>query len=205
MPLDFRHHIGQFPAQRNGVGGGCFRNTVQTSRLRQELAVERDARRARPVIVGVWRASSAAPRAGPSGADNCAGLGRSIVATLAAAHGGALGSAPRHVGWRRTLPPKRLSRVRMRVVEDSPSLAEVMVDGLRDQGTAADAVHDGWQPHPSSTPNTCDVVSSPRINADTRSEQPSAACGASSATRRSSRPCGRGLSHPGCAVGGVLP
>ena len=35
--------------------------------------------------------------------------------------------------------------MRVLVVEDSPSLADVLVEGLRDQGMAVDAAHDGLE------------------------------------------------------------
>jgi DNA-binding response OmpR family regulator len=48
--------------------------------------------------------------------------------------------------------------VRVLVVEDSRSLAEVLVEGLRDQGMAVDAAHDGLEAAAKLDVNTYDVV-----------------------------------------------
>jgi DNA-binding response OmpR family regulator len=48
--------------------------------------------------------------------------------------------------------------VRVLVVEDSPSLADVLVEGLRDQGMAVDAAHDGLEAAAKLDLNAYDVV-----------------------------------------------
>ncbi len=48
--------------------------------------------------------------------------------------------------------------MRVLVVEDSPSLAEVLVEGLRDQGMAVDAAHDGLEAAAKLDLNPYDVV-----------------------------------------------
>jgi DNA-binding response OmpR family regulator len=48
--------------------------------------------------------------------------------------------------------------MRVLVVEDSPSLAEVLVEGLRDQGMAVDAAHDGLEAAAKLDLNAYDVV-----------------------------------------------
>src|SRR5580692_1227080 len=67
-----------------------------------------------------------------TGSDRGAGLGLSIVAAIAAAQGG---------------PPPACGCPRMRVlvVEDSRSLADVVAEGLRDQGLAVDVARDGLE------------------------------------------------------------
>jgi DNA-binding response OmpR family regulator len=48
--------------------------------------------------------------------------------------------------------------VRVLVVEDSPSLADVLVEGLRDQGMAVDVAHDGLEAAAKIGVNSYDVV-----------------------------------------------
>jgi DNA-binding response OmpR family regulator len=48
--------------------------------------------------------------------------------------------------------------MRVLVVEDSPSLADVLVEGLRDQGMAVDAAHDGLEAAAKLDLNAYDVV-----------------------------------------------
>src|SRR4029077_3253662 len=48
--------------------------------------------------------------------------------------------------------------MRVLVVEDSASLAEVLVEGLRDQGMAVDAAHDGLEAAAKVDVNAYDVV-----------------------------------------------
>jgi DNA-binding response OmpR family regulator len=48
--------------------------------------------------------------------------------------------------------------MRVLVVEDSQSLAEVLVEGLRDQGMAVDAAHDGLEAAAKLDLNLYDVV-----------------------------------------------
>ena len=80
------------------------------------------------------------------GSDKGSGLGLSIVAAIAEAHGGSVSLTARPEGGLRVsiqLPPPRPARgpepgMRVLVVEDSRSLAEVLVEGLRDQGMAVD-------------------------------------------------------------------
>ena len=48
--------------------------------------------------------------------------------------------------------------MRVLVVEDSRSLAEVLVEGLRDQGMAVDAAHDGLEAAAKLGVNAYDVV-----------------------------------------------
>ena len=48
--------------------------------------------------------------------------------------------------------------MRVLVVEDSRSLAEVLVEGLRDQGMAVDAAHDGLEAAAKLDLNPYDVV-----------------------------------------------
>jgi len=48
--------------------------------------------------------------------------------------------------------------VRVLVVEDSRSLAEVLAEGLRDQGMAVDAAHDGLEAAAKLDLNAYDVV-----------------------------------------------
>ena len=86
------------------------------------------------------------------GSDKGSGLGLSIVAAIAEAHGGSLDLQARPEGGLRVsieLPAAaasgRSAGVRVLVVEDSRSLAEVLVEGLRDQGMAVDAAHDGLE------------------------------------------------------------
>jgi DNA-binding response OmpR family regulator len=61
--------------------------------------------------------------------------------------------------------------MRILVVEDSRSLAEVLVEGLRDQGMAVDAAHDGLEAAAKLDLNAYDVVvldrDLPGINGDT--------------------------------------
>src|ERR1700739_4659689 len=52
----------------------------------------------------------------------------------------------------------RWAGVRVLVVEDARSLAEVLVEGLRDQGMAVDAAHDGLDAAAKLDANAYDVV-----------------------------------------------
>src|SRR6201982_1847962 len=54
--------------------------------------------------------------------------------------------------------PGRSAAVRVLVVEDSRSLAEVLGEGLRDQGMAVDAAHDGLEAAAKLDVNAYDVV-----------------------------------------------
>ena len=123
-----------------------------------------------------------------TGSDSGSGLGLSIVAAIAEAHGGSLDLQARPEGGLRVsiqLPAAavvleiteslaklgatigvgfrggcagRSPRMRILVVEDSRSLAEVLVEGLRDQGMAVDAAHDGLEAVAKLDLNAYDVV-----------------------------------------------
>ena len=104
-----------------------------------------------------------------TGSDHGSGLGLSIVEAIAAAHGGTLGLRARPEGGLRVsiglplAPAGRLTgagvpAMRVLVVEDSRSLADVLVEGLRDQGMAVDAARDGLEAAAKLDVNSYDVV-----------------------------------------------
>ena len=105
------------------------------------------------------------------GTDKGSGLGLSIVAAIAEAHDGRLSLLARPGGGLRVcvdLPAAAPAEsepsdrghpgMRVLVVEDSRSLAEVLVEGLRDQGMAVDAAHDGLEAAAKLDLNPYDVV-----------------------------------------------
>ena len=86
-----------------------------------------------------------------TGSDRGSGLGLSIVAAIAEMHGGRLELHALAEGGFQVvieLPLAAASRrwspgVRVLVVEDSRSLADGIVEGLRDHGMAVDVAYDG--------------------------------------------------------------
>ena len=86
-----------------------------------------------------------------TGSQTGSGLGLSIVASIAQAHGGALDLHARADGGLRVvieLPAAAggeagARRMRILVVEDNRPLAEVVAEGLRDAGMAVDVAYDG--------------------------------------------------------------
>ncbi len=84
--------------------------------------------------------------------------------------------------------------MRVLVVEDSPSLADVLVEGLRDQGMAVDAAHDGLEAAAKLDLNAYDVVvldrDLPGIHGDTLCQMitdPAGAPGAAPEARTGAR------------------
>ena len=79
----------------------------------------------------------------------------------------------------------------MLIVEDQPTLADDIADGLRDQGMAADVAYDGASGLDKKLMNHYDVVivdrDLPRIHAQNRSIWPSPS------TNRTGRPAARNL------------
>ena len=95
------------------------------------------------------------------------GLGLSIVAAVAAAHGGELDLHPAQqggLGAETTLPaaPGRARHerfgMRVLVVEDAPRLANWIAEGLRDQAIAVDVAYDGAEAARKLHVNPYDVV-----------------------------------------------
>jgi DNA-binding response OmpR family regulator len=86
--------------------------------------------------------------------------------------------------------------VRVLVVEDSRSLAEVLVEGLRDQGMAVDAAHDGLQAAAKLDLNAYDVVvldrDLPGIHGDVLCQMITDPAGVPGAARRPGA-CGRAM------------
>ena len=74
------------------------------------------------------------------------------------ARGRAAGQHRPAAGRGRPLRPRRGAGMRVLVVEDSRSLADVLVEGLRDQGMAVDAAHDGLAAAAKLDLNSYDVV-----------------------------------------------
>ena len=101
-----------------------------------------------------------------TGSDRGSGLGLSIVASIAEAHGGTLDLQARtdgglrvgnHIAARRGAA-SRSADVKVLVVEDSRALADVVVEGLRDEGMAVDVAYDGLQAATKIDLNSYDVI-----------------------------------------------
>ncbi len=150
--------------------GGWLQVTAQTEAGRARLIVENGGQILDPRQVDELSQPFRRLGADRIGTDKGSGLGLSIVAAIAEAHDGRLSMVARPGGGLRVcvdLPAAAAAEsnvnagvpgMRVLVVEDSRSLAEVLVEGLRDQGMAVDAAHDGLEAAAKLDLNPYDVV-----------------------------------------------
>ena len=151
---------------RHNLHGGLINVTCETDQTKARLIVESAGSVLNPAAVA--QLTEPFRRLGPERASsqNGHGLGLSIVAAIATAHGGTLTprsrarrpGSRRHPAGRPGPATREPTGMRVLVVEDAARLANWIAEGLRDQGIAVDIAYDGTEAASRLHVNPYDVV-----------------------------------------------